>query len=129
VLPAILNGLIYMGTSMAHVLVAIGVALGVAAAVLEFTSKRGLSGWLLVPFPALMCGAGLLDLSRGAEKIGRAAFESDLKQLAYLFFLLLLSVFAALRPNARWLFWIAWAFSAVVCGALVYLAFFWHVFS
>lgn len=127
-LPAILNGLVYMSTSMAHVLVAIAVVLVVAAAVLEFTSKRRLSGWLLVPLPALMCGGGLLDFSRGAEKIGRAAFESDLKQLAYLFFLLL-SVFAALRPNARWLFWTAWALSALVCGALVYLAFFWHVFS
>ena len=114
---------------MATVLTVLAVVLVVAAAVLEFTSKRRVSGWLLVPFPALMCGAGILDLSRGVERIGRAAFESDLKQLAYLFFLFLLCVFAALRPNARWLFWTAWAFSALVCGALVYLAFFWHVFG
>jgi hypothetical protein len=114
---------------MAAVLTFAAMVFLVAAAVLEFTRKRGIGGWLLVPFPALMCSAGLIDLSRGVEKIGRAAFESDLKQLAYLFFLFLLCVFAALRPNARWLFWTAWAFSALVCSALLYLVFFWHVFS
>ena len=114
---------------MASVLTIFATVLLVTAAVLEFTRKRTLSGWLLVPFPAAMCAAGLLDLSRGVARIGRAAYESDLKQLAYIFFLLLVTVFAALRPNARWLFWLAWTFSALVCGALVYLAFFWHVFS
>lgn len=114
---------------MATVLTVLAVILLVTAAVLEFTRKRRLAGWLLVAFPALMCGAGLLDISGGVERIGRASFESDLKQLAYIFFLFLLCVFAALRPNWRWLFWTAWAFSALVCGVLVYLAFFWHVFS
>jgi hypothetical protein len=114
---------------MATVLTVFAVVLLVAAAVLEFTRKRRLAGWLLVTFPALMCGAGLLDISGGVERIGRAAFESDLKQLAYISFLFLLCVFAALRPNWGWLFWTAWAFSALVCGVLVYLAFFWHVFG
>jgi hypothetical protein len=47
----------------------------------------------------------------------------------YVLVLLVLSVFAALRPKWPWLFWIAWAPSGFICGILVYLAFFWKVFN
>jgi cell division protein FtsW (lipid II flippase) len=118
-----------MGTRMASAIAILTIGLLIIAAAFEFTKKRKVSGWLLVPLPAFLCAGALLDLSRGAEKIGAGAFESDLKQLVYLVFLLLLCLLVALRPRWRWLFWTAWTFSALVCGILVYLAFFWKVFS
>jgi hypothetical protein len=114
---------------MASALAVVAVGLLILAAALEFTKKRKVSGWLLVPLPAFMCAAALVDLSRGEQKIGAAAFESDLKQLVFIVFLLLLCLLATLHPRWRWLFWLAWAFNAMFCGVLVYLAFFWKVFS
>ena len=113
---------------MASLITVVAVALVIAAAALWFKRRR-VSSCLLMTFPATLCIMALVDLSGGAARIGQAAFESDLKQLAYVFCLLLLCLLAALRPSWGWLFWAAWAFSALVCGVLVYLAFFWKVFS
>ncbi|MFZ0746993.1 MAG: hypothetical protein WAM85_21495 [Terracidiphilus sp.] len=114
---------------MASLVVPILIGLLVAVAVLHVILNRKLAAWLLVLFPASLCGAALADLSRGAEKLGQTAYESDQKQLVYCFFLLALSLTAALRPKWLWLFWIAWVADALVCGIFVYLACFWKAFS
>jgi peptidoglycan/LPS O-acetylase OafA/YrhL len=101
----------------------------VVCAVLEFTRRRVIGTWLLVLFPAAMCASLLLDLAHGATKLGRAAYNSDLRTLPFLFGFLALAILAALRPGWRWLFWIEWIIGAVLCSIAVYLTFFWHVFS
>jgi hypothetical protein len=114
-----------MGEFVALVLV----VLLVGTAALQLTGRRRLSCWLLALFPGSLCVGCLLDIARGAAKIGESTYRSDQKQLLYCLCFLLLSVAAALRPQWKWMFWIAWAFNALVCGVLVYLAFFWKVFS
>lgn len=101
----------------------------IVAAVLHITGKRAVGCWLLAIFPASACAAALYDLSLGSTRIGLAAFESDQKQLVFCVLLLALTLFAALRPRWPWLFWIAWMPNLCVCAVLVYLAFFWKVFS
>ena len=54
---------------------------------------------------------------------------SDQKQLAVALVMLAISIFAALRAQWRWLFWIEWFLNGIVCGMLIYLVFFWKVFS
>ncbi|HLY41644.1 MAG TPA: hypothetical protein VKR52_10535 [Terracidiphilus sp.] len=114
---------------MASFAVSFFVALLVAAVALRVMRNRTVACWLLVLFPALFCALLLKDLAGGMARLGQAAFESDQKQLLYSFFLLALSLTSALRSNWAWLFWIAWIFNAAVCGILVYLEFFWKVFS
>ena len=98
-------------------------------AALQLMGRRRLSCWLLLLFPTILCVAALADLARGSARIGLAAFESDEKQLAILLCFLAVSGIAAFRPGWRWLFWAAWVLNALVCGVLIYLAFFWKVFS
>ncbi len=114
---------------MTSLLVVVVAALLLVAAGLHIAKNRALPCWLLVPFPLIGCAAALVEISRGPNGIGEAAFKSDQKQLGYLAVLLLVSLLAALRPQWAWLFWLAWAFNALVCGILVYVAFFWKVFS
>ena len=114
---------------MATGIVIVAIALLVVAAALEFAQKRRAGAWLLVVFPVLLCAAGLMDVSRGARALGEAAYESDLKQLGYCLILLFVTVLAAFQPRQRWLFWAAWLMNAAICAVLVYLAFFWKVFS
>lgn len=45
---------------------------------------------------------------------------SDLTMLPYLAVPLLLSVFAALRPDWRWLFWAGWTPNAIASAYFVY---------
>ncbi len=99
------------------------------AAGLQLAARRRSACWLLAVFPAFACLAYLRDLSLGPQRTGLAAYQSDQKQLGAAFLLFAISVFAALRPQWRWLFWIEWIFNAIACGILVYLAFFWKVFS
>lgn len=98
-------------------------------AVLNFTRKRVLGGWLLVLFPAAICLALLVDLGSGPTRLGEASFHSDLRALPYTIAFLAVGFLAAFRPNWRWLFWILWLVSAVICAVMVYLVFFWKVFS
>ena len=114
---------------MASLFVIVSVAVLLTAAVLQFTRQRRLGGWLLVVLPASFCIAGLADVAHGARYLGEGAYESDLKELAYSLVLLLVTILAAFDRWARWLFWVAWMLNAAVCGVLVYLAFFWKVFS
>lgn len=114
---------------MASLLVAVSVVALVAAAVLQFTRQKRMGGWLLVVLPASLCVAGMTDVAHGARYLGEGAYVSDLKELAFALVLLLLTILAAFDRWARWLFWVAWVLNAAVCGALVYLAFFWKVFS
>ena len=114
---------------MATLFIAFAIALLVITALLQLRRKPGLSCWLLAILPAFACMAALLDLSRGVAQLGRSTFESDEKQLVFCVLILLLNVAAALLPRWRILFWGAWLFNALICGVVVYLAFFWHVFS
>jgi len=70
-----------------------------------------------------------LDLAHGATKLGRASYSSDLRTLPYLLGFLVITLLAAFRPKWGWLFWIAWLFSAFVCAVVVFLTYFWKVFS
>jgi hypothetical protein len=101
----------------------------IACAALTFTRRRALSSWLLVMFPAAFCFALLFDISHGVAKLGLASYHSDLRALPYVLAFLAVTLLGALRPNWRWLFWLIWLFSALLCGVIVYLTFFWKVFS
>ena len=105
------------------------IALLIVCMVLQFTARRALGCWLLVLFPSALCAGVLLDLAHGAAKLGTAAFSTDLRTMPYLVAFLALSIFAALRPNWRWLFWIVWLISAALCTIAVFLTYFWKVFS
>lgn len=101
----------------------------VVCAVLFFTSLRKLGCWLMVVFPAALCAALLKDLTKGARKMGEASYHSDLMVLLPLFALLVITVLAALRPRWGWVFWIAWILNALVCALIVFLTYFWKIFS
>ena len=105
------------------------IVLLITCAVLQFTRWRVHGTRLLVLFPAALCFGLLLDLAHGVVKLGQGAYNTDLRTLPYLLVFLAVAVLAALRPNWRWLFWIAWLVSALCCSIAVYLTFFWHVFS
>jgi hypothetical protein len=105
------------------------VVLLLVCAVLFFTRLRKLGCWLLVIFPAALCAALLRDLAKGAQKLGEASYQSDLKTLLPLVGFLAITLFAALRPRWGWVFWIAWILNALVCALVVFLTYFWKVFS
>ena len=105
------------------------IALVLASAVLHFTHLRKAACWLLVLLPAALCIGLATDLAKGAQKLGQASYQSDLKTLLPLVGFLAITVFAALRPKWGWVFWIAWLFSAVICAVVVFLTYFWKVFS
>jgi hypothetical protein len=106
-----------------------GIVLLVVCAVLQFTRKRALGCRLLVLFPTAIAVALLVDMSHGVQNLGEASYESDLKGLLPSLGFLVVTVLAALRPNWRWLFWIAWLLCALLCSIAVYLQYFWKVFS
>jgi hypothetical protein len=105
------------------------IALLLAAAALHITGRPRVAGWLLVVFPAFLCLAYLRDLAKGPRILGVAPFQSDQKQLVVAFFMLAVSIFAAFRTRWRWLFWLEWLLNGIACGMLVYIVFFWKVFS
>lgn len=106
------------------------IVLLVVCAVLQFTSRRAIGCWLMTLFPAALCIGVLLDLAHSGERAsGEASRNADLKTLALLFVLLVVTALAALRPRWIWPFWIVWLFNAVFCGIAVFLTFFWKVFS
>ena len=105
------------------------IVLLLACAVFHFLRKRSLACWLLVLFPATLCVGLLLDIARGAQKLGQASYHTDLRALPFLLVFLAITVFAAFRPNWRWLFWITWLISAPICAGMVLLTFFLKVGS
>lgn len=105
------------------------IVLLLACAVLFFTPLRKLGCWLLVILPAALCAALLRDLARGAQKLGEASYHSDLRTFLPLIGLLAITLFGALRPKWGWVFWIAWLLNALVCTLVVFLTYFWKVFS
>jgi hypothetical protein len=114
---------------MGALLTLIVLVLLLAAAAFHLRGRRRLSCWLLAAFPAFACIAYLRDLALGSARIGLAAYRSDRKQFGAALAMLAVSALAALRPQWRWLFWLEWLFSALACGVLIYLVFFWKVFS
>ena len=105
------------------------IVLVLVCGVLHFTRLRRLGCWLLVIFPSALCAALLRDLAKGAQKLGEASYRSDFKTLLPLVGFLSVTLFAALRPRWGWVFWIAWTLSALVCSLIVFLTYFWKVFS
>ncbi|MBW8870406.1 MAG: hypothetical protein JF563_06470, partial [Acidobacteriales bacterium] len=97
--------------------------------VLRFTHRKNVACWLLVIFPAALSLGLFLDLAHSSAKLGQVSYSSDLRTLPYLLGFLVITLLAALRPKWGWLFWIAWLFSAFLCGVLVFLTYFWKVFS
>ena len=101
----------------------------VASGALHFTRLRKLACWLLALFPASLCVGLFMDLVKGRQKLGEAAFHSDLRTLLPLAGFLAVTVFAALRPKWGWIFWIAWVLGALIAAIIVFLTYFWKVFS
>lgn len=114
---------------MAAVFCWFAVILVFVCAVLHFTHRRKLACWLLVAFPVALCLGLFVDLAHGATRLRQASYNSDLRTLPYLLGFLFITVLAALRPKWGWVFWIAWLFSALVCALVVFLTYFWKVFS
>jgi hypothetical protein len=105
------------------------IALVLGSAILHFTRLRTLACWLLALLPASLCVGLFIDLAKGAQNVGQASYQSDLKTLVPLAGFLAISVFAAIKPKWRWVFWIAWVLDALVCAVVVFLTYFWKVFS
>ena len=101
----------------------------VLCAVLFFTPLRKLGCWLMAIFPAGLCAAFLKELVKGTTKIGEATYHSELMVLLPLLVFLIITIVAALRPRWGWLFWIGWVLNAFVCALIVFLTYFWKVFS
>lgn len=114
---------------MAATLTIAVIAVLIISAIFQWTGKRALSGWMLVLFPFMLCGAALINLSHGVEGIGRAAYESTQRQFFFGVVLLGLSLLAAFAPRWRWVYWAAWACNLLAVGVLTYLVFLWRPFS
>ena len=114
---------------MAAIFCWLSVILVLGCAILSLAHRRKLASWLLVVFPAALCIGLFLDLAHGAAKLGQASYSSDLRTLPYLLGFLVITIAAALRPRWSWIFWIAWLFGALVCAVVVFLTYFWKVFS
>jgi hypothetical protein len=106
------------------------VILVLACAVLHFIARfRKLACWLLVLFPAVLCCGILLDLAHGMQKLGQAGYSTDIRTLPYFAGLLVVTLLAAIRPKSGWLFWIVWTFNLLFCALVVFLTYFWKMFS
>jgi hypothetical protein len=115
--------------SVGVALVVIVIALLLAAAALQFMGRPRVSCWLLVIFPAFLCLAYLRELMQGPQRLGLAAYSSDQEQIIVALGMLAFSIFVAFRTRWPWLFWLEWVLNGIACGMLVYLIFFWKVFS
>ena len=105
----------------------VGVVL-VASAVLQFRGKSALSCWVLIPFPAIAVLFCIVALFR-APNLPKIVFDSQLINLACLAAPLMLGVLAALRPNLKWLFWIAWLLNSLLFAFFVLAFVFMKGFS
>ena len=114
---------------MATLFVCFGLVVLIATAILQLMRRLRISCWLLALLPGCLCLAALADLSRGVRNLGQASFDSDVKTLVFSLSLLAVGILAGILSRWRWLFWIVWISNAFVCGILIYLTFFWHVFS
>ncbi len=112
----------------AFIVVAVIVVL-IVSAILQCTLKRALAGWLLILFPLILCGAALINLARGQQNIGLAAYQSQRCQLVFGVLLFGLSLLAAFAPRWRWLYWAAWACNLLAVGILAWLVFAWTPFG
>jgi hypothetical protein len=85
----------------------------IGAAILQFAQRLVIAGWLLVvPTPA-----GGWSFYRSLWALGGftlGGVEGVEALLPVFGIVFLLSLFAALRPKWRWLFWIAWLPNALV---------------
>ncbi len=114
---------------MTSLAVPFAIVLLLTAAILHLMGKRLVSCWLLVLFAAVPTVAVLIDLAYGVKRFGQASYNGDLRALPWLLVFLAVSVLAALRSRWRWLFWLVWLASALLCSVAVYLTYFWKAFS
>jgi hypothetical protein len=118
-----------MATQTACIFAIALVALWAAAAVLWFTRGRVIAGWLLTLLPASFCLSYMSELLKGEAALGRGTFGTDERQFLCGLVALVLTVSSAVKWRWRWLFWIVWICNGLVCAVVVYLVFFWKVFS
>ncbi len=114
---------------MGELSVLLFVALLVTAAVLQLMRRRVWAAALVTVGPVGIVLSLVADLARGEQHIGLAAYNADERQLVVSLPLLALCALALWRPSWRWLFWIVWLLNALIAVGLIYLAFFWKVFS
>lgn len=107
----------------------LAIVLVIGTGILHFTRMRKLACQLLVLLPVSLCIGLLLDLAKGRQKLGEGGYHSDLQTLFPLIGFLAVAVFSALHPKWGWAFWIAWTLSFIVCAVIVFLTYFWKVFS
>ena len=100
----------------------------VASAVLQFRGKRALSCWVLVPFPASAVSLYIVFVLR-EQALPKLVSNFLLTQLVCIAAPLVLSVLAALRPNCKWLFWVAWLLNFLLFAFFVFAFVFMKGFS
>ena len=105
------------------------VVLLIVCALLFFTPFRKIGCWLMAIFPAALCADFLKELAKGSSRSGEMAFHGEIGALLVLLAFLIITVLAALRPRWGWLFWIAWILNSLICALIVFLTYFWKVFS
>lgn len=105
------------------------VALWAASALLWFTRGRAIAGWLLTFLPASFVFLSVAEILKGKASLGRGTFETDERQLWFSLATLAVCVLSAVKWRWRWSFWAIWICTGLVCAVIVYLTFFWKVFS
>ena len=110
------------------VLLVLAVCTQILALVLRLAAKKPHASWVLAlgTLPILVQIG--VELSQPHARIGEAAVQSDLKELAFELTVLALALLSLWR-FAWFCFWLGWALNLLLIGVFVYLAFFWHVFS
>ena len=95
------------------------------------TSRAGarFAGWLLTLFPAVLCIGLLVDLAHGAQKLGQAGYNSDLRTLSVSSGLPRRRRSCRPAPKMGMALLDRLAPQRVVLRVVVYLTFFWKVFS
>lgn len=114
---------------MAPLVLAIVIVFTIVAAAFHAIGYRVPGCWLLVLSAASLCIGIIRDLCLGVRQIGQAAIDDDHNHLMFCLVLLVLSLLATLRTNWLWFFWIVLTLNTMVCAVLLYIVFFWKVFS
>lgn len=95
----------------------------IAAVVLRFSSKKQYAAWALITGTLPIFALIIADVIHYPYKV-----VEDTKFAAFEIAILALAAFSSGR-YLRFCFWLAWLANTALIGVLVYLAFFWHVFS
>ena len=118
-----------MTTQTASLFAIACVALWLASALLRMMRRGVFAGWPLTFLPGSACFRYVAELSRGGTALSLVPSASNQSQLLISLASLGLSVLSAVQWGWRWLFWTVWICNGLVCAVIVYLVFFWKVFS